>query len=483
MPQIKIESVLACRLMQEGYRPYVATFKPRQLVHGYHRTFGIRDFVSPDKYVTRAIRRMAAAATDEFLSGPRSFRDVMDFKYHGAQVGRHVLSSIISNRRSGSLEFADPAVSHMLREGLQKAIRYVHAADRLLDVVQPDLVLLLERGIVPFGEFFDAALNRGIPVIQYCHPHRKDALLLKRYTPATRNHHPWSLSAESWKQARRMPWSAAIEDDLMTELRGRYESGTWFDRKFLQVGKSLKTPEQVRQQLELDPARKTAVVFSHVLWDATFFYGTSLFDDYEQWLVETVKAACANPRVNWVIKLHPDYLWKMKMAGDTGRPPEYAALEQKVGPLPRHIRILPPQTDISTWSLFGVTDWCLTVRGTIGIEMSCFGIPVLTAGTGRYSGLGFTVDSTTREEYLERVRRIDAVAPMDEAQVQLARRHAFAALRLRPIPFHSFEMVQDDFDSLGHALDHNVVIRVRVVGRAAPRRRSRSVCPVGGLYA
>ena len=42
---------------------------------------------------------------------------------------------------------------------------------------------------------------------------------------------------------------------------------------------------------KLDPERKTAAIFSHILYDATFFYGESLFADYEEWLVEAVRAA------------------------------------------------------------------------------------------------------------------------------------------------------------------------------------------------
>ena len=37
----------------------------------------------------------------------------------------------------------------------------------------------------------------------------------------------------------------------------------------------------------------------------TFFYGTDLFGSYEEWFVETMKIACANPHVNWIVKIHP----------------------------------------------------------------------------------------------------------------------------------------------------------------------------------
>ena len=45
------------------------------------------------------------------------------------------------------------------------------------------------------------------------------------------------------------------------------------------------------------------------------FYGESLFDDYEQWLVETVRAAIANPRLNWIVKVHPVNVWRSRMDG------------------------------------------------------------------------------------------------------------------------------------------------------------------------
>ena len=51
-----------------------------------------------------------------------------------------------------------------------------------------------------------------------------------------------------------------------------------------------------------------------------------------------------------------------------------------------------PYSEISTRSIFGVTDYGITIRGSVGFELPCFGVPVLTAGTGFYSGRGFTID-------------------------------------------------------------------------------------------
>src|ERR671938_68348 len=213
--------------------------------------------------------------------------------------------------------------------------------------------------------------------------------------------------------------------------------------------------------LGLDPAKRTAVLYSHILRDANMFYGDDLFADQEEWFVETVRAAAANPRVNWIVKLHPANVWKLRREGLEGVHDEEAAIRDALGELPPHLALVRPDSDISTRSIFGVTDYGITIRGSVGFEMPCFGVPVLTAGTGFYSGRGFTVDSASPAEYVERLRSIEAIPPLSPAQVELARRHAYALFRLRPMRFTSFLATIRPLDEMGHPLDHDVEIRVR----------------------
>ena len=457
--QVKMESILAKALQLRGYTPVIVTNKSCKRAVKYFKVCGYDKFVFLDELLGGIPLRYVTAEVKAILNDSPSFHSLLDLKYHGVDVGRHVLSSIVRTLRHGSVEFADPQVMNLLRRSLPRSMQLSLAAELIFDRVKPQMVLFHEKGYSPYGEMFDVAVNREVNIIQFLHSHRSDALVLKRYTQKNRHMHPFSLSPESMELVRQMPWTAQQDSELMQELRGRYEEGTWFNRKYLQVGKKLKKGAEIRDQLGLDPGKKTAVIFSHVLWDATFFFGENLFEDYEQWLIETVKAACNNQAVNWVIKVHPDYVWKMKQLGESAKPRDLTALSTKIGELPKHIKILMPETDISTISLFDVTDYCLTVRGTVGIEMPCFGIPVFTAGTGRYSGLGFTIDSTSREEYLGRLRQIQDFSRLTEEQTVLARKHAYTLFKLRPFVFDTFETVQMPLNSLGHPLDHNVVIR------------------------
>ncbi len=94
------------------------------------------------------------------------------------------------------------------------------------------------------------------------------------------------------------------------------------------------------------------------------------------------------------------------------------------------------------------------------MELPCFGKPTLTAGTGRYSGLGFTDDSTSAAEYLSRLAALHRRAPLDAAETKLARQHAYAAFLLRPWRMKSFKSVFDYQKRGTAALDHNLLCAV-----------------------
>jgi len=195
---------------------------------------------------------------------------------------------------------------------------------------------------------------------------------------------------------------------------------------------------ELRQRLQLDARKKTAVIFPHILWDGTFFWGTDLFRNYEEWLIETVRAACRNDQVNWIINLHPANVVKNQRDGVHGAPSEAVAIQTQIGRLPPHVHVIPADSEINTFSLFRVMDYCLTVRGTIGIEAASFGIPVLTAGTGRYDRKGFTIDSDSPEEYLQRLANLQRIPPLSPEQRELAERFAYGAFVLRPLPLTTF---------------------------------------------
>lgn len=454
--EVKTESMLAKALQMHGGEPWRLTLSWCGRGHAYYRVFGEDRLVRFDRYLPAALPAEVEQAIDRL----RTAEAVKAFQFHEIEVGRLALASYFRSYHQGKIDPADPQAWARLRPLLARGVAEVLAAERMLDEVRPDLIVVHDALYVGVGPVFESALKRGIPAVQWIGCQRDDALTIKRFDFATRREHPVSLSEHTWDAVRAQPWTEQEERELMGDFEERYESGRW-QSYYNKAHGTLLAPETVRSQLGLDPAKKTAVIFSHILWDSTLFWGTDLFGDYEEWLVETVRAACRNTDVNWVVKLHPQNVWKLKRDRFDPVPMEEKVLAARIGPLPPHVKLLKADADVNTYSLFELTDYCLTVRGTIGLEMAVFGIPVLTAGTGRFSWRGFTVDSATREDYLARLARIQDIPRPTPEQTVLAKRYAHTLFLRRPCRFHAFQLVYKTFEDLGHPLDHNVAIHAR----------------------
>jgi hypothetical protein len=353
-------------------------------------------------------------------------------------------------------------------------MRTAAASERLLDAVAPDLVLFNERNYADQGPVSDVALARGLNVVQFVSGFDDDTLVFKRFTEQTKGIHPRSLSEESWRIVRAIEWTPERQAELDAEFARRYDKDATFLARWNQGWTRTHDRGELVTKLGLDPSKRTAVVFSHVLWDANMFYGRDLFADQEEWFVETVRAAAANPRVNWIVKLHPANVWKLRRERLDGELDEERAIAREVGSLPGHVAVLRPESEISTRSVFAATDYGITIRGSVGFELPCLGVPVLTAGTGFYSGHGFTVDSATAVEYLERLRHIDEIGPLTPEQMQLARCHAYALFRLRPLRFSSFVATIRPLEEMGHPLDHDIELRIDDPHSAEDLRRFSS---------
>ncbi|MHB8694023.1 MAG: hypothetical protein ACYDHH_22520 [Solirubrobacteraceae bacterium] len=432
--QLKLEGMLLKALDLAGYEPVVLT--TRAVVHaarGVFGAFGIERLLLLDDFIPPPSDGLPSELADA-LAHP-SVQALKELHLRDANVGRHALSSVSRAFHEGSVDLADTATRDLVQHLLAESVRVLVASERVLDALAPELVVFNEARYAGCGPLFDVGPARGGNVVQFVSAFSDDAFVFKRYTRETRRIHPRSLSEENWAEMRDESWSDERQAELDAEFRRRYSGADLLSRR-LHSRTRPRARDALIRDLALDPAKQTAVVFSHVLWDGNLFYGDDLFEDQGTWLVETAREAVANPAVNWVIRLHPANVWKL--GAGASAPAEVEAINAAVGPLPQHVRLLLPTSDIAAESLFELASWGLTIRGTIGVELPCFGVPVLTAGTGHYTGRGFTVDSSSQDEYRRRLRQIQKIPPLDAEQTLLARKHAHALFCRRPLHFTSF---------------------------------------------
>lgn len=459
--QVKLEGMFCKAFQHQGLEPVVLTLSDADLARRYLELFGVQRFVTLEDFLSPARVEEALRQADLLLPRVHEPADLMPLTHRGADIGREALSTVSRYLHEGGVDLDNSDARTLLAKLVRAALRTALAAEPMLDELRPQVVLFCERNYAEQGPLCDIALGRGLNVVQFVGGFEDDTLVLKRYTAKTKRLHPRSLSDESWARVSDLTWTPEREQELARDFALRYDKDATFLARWNQGWTQNRSREEIVREHGLDPTRRTAVVFAHVPWDANMFFGRDLFADQEEWLVETIRAARTNDAVNWIVKLHPANVWKRRRDGVSGELDEHVAIREQVGELPPHVHVLDPDTAISTRSLFEVTDWGLTIRGSIGFELPCFGKAALTSGTGFYSGRGFTVDSDTAEEYLARLARIETVPPPRPDEVALAKKHAYGLFRGRQTRFTSFRSMFKPLEEIGSPSEATIEVTAR----------------------
>lgn len=403
-----------------------------------YRQIGIRQFA----YWDEVGECKNFSLTLRELQNCRTQLELLRLQWQTIHVGKYAVSTLMRRLRAGSIDPSSPKVRRQLELTVRRTIDHAHAALTLLDRWCPETVVFIDRGYTPEGPMFEACIQRGIQPTTMNSAHRDNALILKRYGPENSNVHPVSLSETTWKNLLSSPWTEAHWDQVRGEIEYCYRSGQWYGEVATQFNTQTLDRDSLIAELGIDPTKKTVLLFPHIFWDATFFWGEDVFRDYEGWFRETVRIAWHTPSVNWIIKIHPANV--VKNIRD-GRNPEFS--ESKVikefGAVPPHIHILPADTRISTLSLYAIGDVCLTVRGTVGVEAAAFGLSVVTAGTGRYDRLGFTIDIDSPEAYCAILENIANLPTPSVGQIELARRYAYGTFLIRPLKMEAIRFAYE----------------------------------------
>ncbi|MBO8244224.1 hypothetical protein HA145_07005 [Prochlorococcus marinus XMU1411] len=437
----KVDAIFTIGLRKKNHKIVVLLNKKNiytQLIYvilGKVEFIYLEDFIFPEDY------KISKKRVKKIISQNKNTRSLFNYEENNVRLGRNALSSTLRKLRIGSLNFENQQHIKEIEKNLLLSLNSKVATERILNYIKPNLLIFIERGYSPSGELFDNALNMGINVIQYLSGPENNNLIFKSYNSKNKNDHPISIGKDTMKVLNNLKFDSQDQKKIIDKIKSNYEDGKWFNRQQLQLGKLIFSPDETRKLLKVEKGRKVAVIFSHILYDATFFYGNNIFEDYEKWLIETIKFAIDNTNLDWIIKVHPVNVWRSKMDKKPLEQLELISVKKHIGSLPSHVRFLHADSKVNTYSLFNLIDYGLTVRGTIGMELPCWGIPVVTAGTGRYSGNGFTIDPDDIKTYQQTLENIHNLSKLSKEEILRAQKYVYAVLYGKQIKTNSFKIV------------------------------------------
>ena len=262
----------------------------------------------------------------------------------GVGVGLHALAECLRadylERRRASVAYGSE-VPAGIEPFLVRGLQALAAGTAILERFRPDTVIFGDGLYTLQGTFLDLAVSRGIDAI-YMLPALEDGTLyLKRCTPENRDWPYTFLSTALWARILTAgAWNQALRASFHDRHRQGYLSGGWCSLQAITKNTDQWRPEDTRRHLGLDHTGKIALVCPHLVWD-TPVYGQNLFPDHASWLIAVVRAAVANPRIRWVIKLHPANLFSTQNEDFKASTnfAELGLLANAVGPLPPHVHV------------------------------------------------------------------------------------------------------------------------------------------------
>lgn len=187
--------------------------------------------------------------------------------------------------------------------------------------------------------------------------------------------------------------------------------------------------------IERDDNRCVILVAPHSFSDVCRGEGAQAFFDYYQWFLNTVQLAKKYKHYYWVFKPHPS----SHMYGEEG-------IVEKI--VKQHesdiIRLVPDS--ISTKSVFSCVDLILTVRGSIALEATCQGVPVIQCGSAPWTDYVDVPVSKNPFEYENFIKDFKKTIVVPEQRIKKARIFTLWYLRERFLDSNIFPKISKNIE-------------------------------------
>jgi hypothetical protein len=405
------------------------SFNPQRLspvTRSFCEAFGCTRSVNISELAKRASREIpdlsslaARMVADWPKEGPDLRRRILDTRLDGLPVGDLIYDTHLRQTGKPSIEGVDGALLHHITE----TAVFTRVAKILFDSEPIDMVVGGHMVYYHFGTFCRMALGYGIPVTQdlSINPFR-----LRKFSSAlTARQFPGQFDPREFDTVFRQERAAAISHGqayLNRRFAGQAELG-FKDGLEGAYGANRRryTKEELCRSLGWDPAKPIVVLMSHVFFESPHAVDGNLYNDYYEWLEDTLATAARNPQVQWFLKKHPqqkhfDEALRHSPTLVNGE----TAMERLMAPVRDcpHIALCPD--DLHTESLIQSSHAIVTQHGRAGYEFAASGVPVVLAGRAAYARLGFTIEPRTQEDYRQVLGAIQDLPPVTDEQREKA---------------------------------------------------------------
>ncbi|NUQ06973.1 MAG: capsule biosynthesis protein [Anaerolineae bacterium] len=342
--------------------------------------------------------------------------------YRDIHVGEHAYASAVRETGRGTL-MDSPYHWWLFRRHLIASILISDLTERMFQTVRPDRLVAPHGIYVDHGTICEVARREQIPVVVFSVSYRKDTIMLchgDTYHKAlvTEPHALWENMELSDTQRERL---AGYAD---SRRRGTHDILTYHPSPVEEHAKIIK-------EIGLDMTKPVISLFSNVMWDAQLYHSYNAFENMLDWVLKTIDYFLKRPDLQLVIRVHPAEIKAEKKSMQ----PLKTEIENRYPSLPQHIKIVGPESDISSYSLVDISKATLIYGTKMGLEIALRGVPVIIAGESMNRGKGFTFDVESVDGYFQLLDRLSDIPRNTPEMMERAEKYGYHFYFRRQIDF------------------------------------------------
>lgn len=355
------------------------------------------------------------------LSSSIPFDEIGKFALDGCAVGEHALAGALRFFARGTLQ-GEPSAEPVLRRYFNAALLSVFAMGNLLRKHNFQTAVFNHGIYVPQGLIGEVCRRENVRVVNWNPAYRKKCFIFSHHETY---HHTMSTEpVEKWKDIH---WNQKLDNKLTDYLKSRWK-GTYDWIKFHKEPNS-KLSEIVKT-LGLDPSKPCVGLLTSVVWDAVLHYPSNAFPSMSDWIMETIRYFSRREDLQLIIRVHP--------AEIHGALPSRQRVVDEVkklfGNLPENIKIIPPESNISTYLMMLNCDAALIYNTKTGIELAAMGLPIVVAGEAWIRNKGFSISVEKPDEYFAILDKLPFRERIPDEDSERAKKYAYHFFFRRMIP-------------------------------------------------
>jgi len=359
---------------------------------------------------------------DQVAALPR--QALLNTEYLGVKVGQIAYASTLRYFLRGRL--LDDNHWSKLREFLVTAMLMAEISRNLIEQLQPDALIVSHGIYVTWGVLADYARQHGVRVTVYGYGYRQNSLLVSQ---GITYHH--DLLVEPVSAWRNHPLSNPQREEITRYLHSRVNGAL----DWISYSPNPEVNSQtVINTLKLDITKPMIGMFTNLAWDAAVLFRGAAFPDMTTWVLQTIQWAIDRPDIQLIVRCHPAEVKRKSIT----REKIADVIQAEFPDLPSHIKIIPTESDLSTYTLSELIDLTVVYSSKVGLEFAARGLPVVVAGEAFYCGKGFTHDPRTEAEYFELLSRIRKQRNGGNHKSELALTYAYHYFFRRHITLNYF---------------------------------------------